>query len=88
MPNETENLTITDRYNEYVMTGLRTIWGVSLDKVQDLFGDSFKLYLLQQAEKYINEHLLYIDNANLLTTKKGKFLCDGIASELFKLNLS
>lgn len=88
LPNETENLTITDRYNEYVMTGLRTIWGVSLDKVQDLFGDSFKLYLLQQAEKYINEHLLYIDNANLLTTKKGKFLCDGIASELFKLNLS
>lgn len=88
LPNQVETLTKTDRYNEYVMTGLRTVWGVSIDRVAKEFGDTYKNYLLQQAEKYINEHLLYIDNAKLLTTKKGKFLSDGIASELFKLNLS
>ena len=87
LPIEWETLTKTDRYNEYVMTGLRTIWGVSLIKVESEFGYSFKKYLLQQAEKFIVQHLLYIDDNRLLVTKRGKFLSDGIASDLFKLNL-
>ena len=86
LPNEIETLSTTDQYNEYVMTGLRTIWGVSLDKVTRDFGESYKIYLLQNADKYLQEELLYINNATLLTTKKGKFLSDGIASELFMLN--
>ena len=68
------------------MTGLRTIWGVSLKKVKDDFGENYKKYLLKQSEIYINEHLLYIEDDKLLTTKKGKFLSDGIASNLFKIN--
>lgn len=88
LPNETEMLTVTDKYNEYIMTGLRTIWGVSIEKVNSDFGENYKTYLLKHSEKYINEHLLYIDNGKLLTTKKGKFLSDGIASNLFKINLS
>ncbi len=87
LPIEWEVLTKTDRYNEYIMTGLRTIWGVSLLKIEAEFGISYKKYLLQQADKFINQHLLYIDNNQLLATKKGKFLSDGIASDLFKLNL-
>ena len=50
LPLETETLTVTDKFNEYVMTGLRTIWGVSLKKVEDDFGKSYKKYLLLQAE--------------------------------------
>ena len=38
LPSEVEILTVTDRYNEYIMTGLRTIWGVSLEKVKTDFG--------------------------------------------------
>lgn len=87
LPIETETLSVTDRYNEYVMTGLRTIWGVSLTKVEHDFGENYKKYLLQQAEIYIQQQLLYIDNNKLLTSKKGKFLSDGIASALFKINL-
>ncbi|WP_299225574.1 radical SAM family heme chaperone HemW [uncultured Psychroserpens sp.] len=87
LPLEIETLTTTDRYNEYIMTGLRTIWGVSLDKVGIDFGMSYKKYLLQQSQPFINEHLLYIDGEKLMVTKKGKFLSDGIASDLFKLNL-
>lgn len=87
LPIEWETLSKTDRYNEYIMTGLRTIWGVSLLKVEAEFGISYKKYLLQQAEKYIAQHQLYIDDDRLLITKKGKFLSDGIASDLFKLNL-
>ncbi|MFD0863863.1 radical SAM family heme chaperone HemW [Sungkyunkwania multivorans] len=88
LPLEIENLTRTDRYNEYVMTGLRTIWGVSLDKVKDDFGPTYHQYLLKQAQKYIEEHLLFIDKGTLLTSKKGKFLADGIASDLFLVNLT
>lgn len=87
LPTEKEILSTTDRYNEYVMTGLRTMWGVSLEKVAQDFGIGYKNYILIQSQKYINEQLLYIDNGKLLVTKKGKFLSDGIASDLFKLNL-
>ena len=86
LPMEVETLSVTDKYNEYVMTGLRTIWGVSLEKVKIDFGETFKNYLLVQSEKHINEHLLYIDDDKLKVTTKGKFLSDGIASDLFKLN--
>ena len=88
LPSESETLSETDKFNEYIMTGLRTIWGISLEKVKDDFGENYKKQLLQQSEIYIKEHLLYIEDDKLLTTKKGKFLSDGIASNLFKINLS
>ena len=88
LPSESEILSKIDKFNEYIMTGLRTIWGVSLKKVENDFGGNYKKQLLQQSEIYIKEHLLYIEDDKLLTTKKGKFLSDGIASNLFKINLS
>ncbi|MDG1715892.1 radical SAM family heme chaperone HemW [Lacinutrix sp.] len=87
LPIETETLTKTDRYNECVMTGLRTVWGVSIKKIKAEFGTTFETYLLQQAQKHIKEHLLYIEDDKLKVTKKGKFLSDGIASDLFKINI-
>jgi len=87
LPSESETLTQTDRYNEYIMTGLRTVWGISLDKIATEFGKTYLDYLNQQAEKYIEDHLLFIDDNILRTTKSGKFLSDGIASDLFLLNL-
>ena len=87
LPSETETLTQTDRYNEYVMTGLRTIWGISLDRIETEFGKTYLDYLNQQAAKYIEDHLLFVDENILRTTKSGKFLSDGIASDLFLLNL-
>ncbi|MFY7988701.1 MAG: radical SAM family heme chaperone HemW [Flavobacterium sp.] len=86
LPIETETLTKTDRYNEYIMTGLRTIWGVSLERIEQGFGKTYLDYLNQQAAKFIEDHLLFIDEDILRTTKKGKFLSDGIASDLFMLN--
>lgn len=87
LPLEVETLSVTDKYNEYVMTGLRTIWGVSLEKVRTDFGENFEDYLLKQSDKHIKEQLLYIENEKLKVTKKGKFLSDGIASDLFKINI-
>ena len=87
LPSESEILTKTDRYNEYIMTGLRTIWGVSLIRIDEEFGKTYFDYLIKQSEKFINDDLLFIENDILKTTKKGKFLTDGIASDLFLLNL-
>jgi len=87
LPSETETLTETDRYNEYIMTGLRTIWGVSLDRIATEFGENMRQYLLQNAQRYLDDEKLVLENNILRTTKKGKFFCDGIASDLFWLNL-
>ena len=87
LPMEIEMLTKTDRYNEYVMTGLRTIWGVSLQRVASDFGTRYHDYLLQQSEKHLKDGFLTIDGGTLLVTKKGKFLSDGLAADLFMLNL-
>jgi oxygen-independent coproporphyrinogen-3 oxidase len=87
LPNEIEILSITDRYNEYVMTGLRTIWGVSLDRIKTEFGSKYLEYLNKQSQKFLNDDLVFIKNNILKPTPKGKFLTDGIASDLFYLNL-
>ncbi len=87
LPLERETLSRNDRYNEHVMTGLRTIWGVSLQKVEKDFGDNYHKYLLQQAAPYLNEELLIVEDDTLKATRKGKFLTDGIASDLFFINL-
>ena len=87
LPSEIEVLSKTDKYNEYVMTGLRTIWGVSLRRVREDFGEKYEAYLLQQAHKFTEEQLLFIDNDCLITTKKARFLADGIAADLFMINL-
>ena len=91
LPSETETLTTVDRYNEYIMTGLRTIWGVSLDRIEKEFGPKYLEYLRQQSQRFLENELLEIVSSsgveNLKATQKGKFLSDGIASDLFLLNL-
>lgn len=87
LPAETEKLTPADRYNEYVMTGLRTIWGVSVQRVHDELGKLFSDYLLKESDKFIAQGLLVNDNGIIKTTREGKFLADGIASDLFFINL-
>jgi oxygen-independent coproporphyrinogen-3 oxidase len=87
LASESEILSTTDLYNEYIMTGLRTIWGVSLDRIEKEFGDDYLDYLQKQAQKFIDDNLLVVENNILKPTPKGKFLTDGIASDLFYLNL-
>jgi oxygen-independent coproporphyrinogen III oxidase len=64
---------------------LRTVWGVSLLRVEQEFGAEYASYLMQQAQKFIAEDLLFIHQNTLKPTAKGQFLTDGIASDLFYL---
>ena len=86
LPMETEVLSKNDKYNEYVMTSLRTSWGISLERIQNEFGEKYSLYLTHQIKKYVEQKLLAVSEDQLVATKKGKFLVDGIASDLFILN--
>ena len=92
LPSTSEVLSDADRFNEFIMTGLRTIWGVSLDEVEQKFSTSTKDYLLKNAQNFIDKGLLIIENCHtedgqslLKATNNGKFLIDGIASDLFMI---
>ncbi|MGY8919653.1 MAG: radical SAM family heme chaperone HemW [Flavobacteriales bacterium] len=86
LPYTKESLTKIDKFNETIMCGLRTNWGVSLTKINSDFGSSYKNQLIKNAQKYINKNFLFIKNDFLYISRKGKFLSDGIASDLFILN--
>lgn len=88
LPQEVEKLSTTDRYNEYVMTRLRTVKGVSLLEIKTVFGKTYYDYILKQAQTHIDEHLLFKEENHLFVTRKGKFLSDGIASDLFLIKLT
>lgn len=83
IPAEVEELSVADRYNELVMTRLRTSWGISVDEVECSFGKKYKDYLLREAARLIEDKLLDWSDNRLQVSKKGKFLSDGIAAELF-----
>ena len=83
LPLEREILSKENKYNEYIMTGLRTKKGVSLKKIEEEFGKNYSEYLLEQAESHLQNELLILENQTLKVSKKGKFLSDGIASDLF-----
>lgn len=88
LPSEKEILSMEDKYNEYIMTGLRTKKGVSLENIENKFGIKFSEYLLEQAKTHLQNELLILENKTLKISKKGKFLSDGIAADLFSLNLN
>ncbi|WP_324720802.1 radical SAM family heme chaperone HemW [Salinimicrobium sp. HB62] len=83
IPAEVEKLSISDRYNELVMTRLRTKWGIAVDEVERSFGRKFKDYLLREATKLVESGMLEWNDNRLQVSKKGKFLSDGIAADLF-----
>ena len=83
LPFEEEQLTLKDRYNEYLMTGLRTTHGISLLYVQENFGDRYGMYLEEQAARHLSENFFFWDGDHLKVTAKAKFLTDGLASDLF-----
>jgi len=86
LPLEFEELSMNNRFNEYIMTGLRTIWGVDLNKIEQDFGKTYLNELNKNSQSFIEKGLLKISSENkLVTTNKGKFLADGIASDLFKV---
>ncbi len=83
---QSEYLSIIDKYNEYVMTGLRTVWGVSLKYLEEEFGEKYKEFFVEKSRKYFDLNYLRKENNIVTTTIEGRFLADGISSDLFVIN--
>ncbi len=87
VPSEIEILTFEDQFNEYVMTSLRTMWGISLPYLTERFGSAIVDYIRNATKDFIEKGQLKITSDNhICLTAEGKLIADHIASELFLLN--
>lgn len=85
IPHEKEILTKVQQFNEYILTSLRTKWGVNIYGVEKDFGGEIKTTFMKQVNEYINKGLLILDDKKelVLLTKEGKLLADNITADLF-----
>lgn len=79
---ERETLTDAQRYDEYVMTALRTIWGAKRSKIE-AFGQPFATYFLREVQPFLDQNLVVEKDGVYTLTDAGKLLADFIAAELF-----
>ncbi len=82
---ETELLTKVNKYNEYIMTSLRTMWGVSLNYIVNNFGEKYEEYFLLNSLKFLSSGDLKKVEKKVFLTEKGIFISDSIISNLFYL---
>lgn len=83
---EMEKLTLVDRYNEYIMTSLRTIWGCDLAKVKNDFGIEIAENLLLNASVFIEKQQMIYSGGKLILTPESRLFTDGISATLFREN--
>ena len=83
IPFEKEFLSKNDKFNEYLMTSLRTMWGLDLDKISTDFGTDYKNYVLNNSQEFLENEQLIINNQNIKLSATGKLFADAIAAELF-----
>lgn len=83
LPLTTEMLTPENQINEWIMTGLRTLWGINLKDGITRFGIDLLTANRELINRLIAEGKAEIRNGNLKLTRKGFFLADGISASLF-----
>ena len=80
---EEESLSKKDQFNEYIMTGLRKIEGLSLEYIELTYGKMYADYFEAQVSRHLKERNFFWDGDFLKITPKAKFLTDGLAADLF-----
>lgn len=83
LPATREVLSAADRINEYIMTSLRTMWGLDLNKIETEFGMDEKSALWQRAQPFIRKGRMTEQAEHLILTAAGRLFADAIAAELF-----
>ena len=79
---EIEELDIYTRYNDFVITTIRTHWGMSLSHLRSTYGENLYQYCLRMAKPHLEQGVLEIKEDTLKLTKEGIFISDGIMSDL------
>ena len=78
---ESEELDIKKRFNEYIMTSLRTMWGIDLEYVERMFEKEGYDYVVNLSGKFRNYGLMKLEKNSLVLTNQGKLISDNIISE-------
>jgi oxygen-independent coproporphyrinogen-3 oxidase len=78
---ESEELDIKKRFNEYIMTSLRTMWGIDLDYIEGMFEKEGYDYVINLSGKFRNYGLMKLEKNSLVLTNQGKLISDNIISE-------
>ena len=86
LPNEVEVLNEKDRFNELVMIRLRMNEGLNLEEIKSKFPQEFYEDFLSEIRIHLDNETVYLEDRNFRLTEKGKFLADGIASSLFRVD--
>lgn len=81
-PFDTEERNKTTRYNEFIITAVRTKWGILLDKLRQEYGEQLYTYCLETARPHLDGGRLETRDGALRLTRKGIFVSDGIMSDL------
>ena len=82
LDHEIEELDIYTRYNDFVITTIRTHWGMSLSHLRSTYGENLYQYCLRMAKPHLEQGVLEIKEDTLKLTKEGIFISDGIMSDL------
>ena len=85
IPAESEILSVVDQYNEYVLTHLRTQWGISENQIKMQFGANFQNNIKLGMTPFLASGHLEKRGENYVLTREGKFLADKIAADLFMI---
>ncbi|HCA07987.1 radical SAM family heme chaperone HemW [Chryseobacterium sp.] len=80
---EEEILSQNDQFNEMIMIGLRTIWGVDIESLNSKFNEQTLEHFRREIQSKIEEGILITENNHLKIPEKHWFMADGIASDLF-----
>jgi oxygen-independent coproporphyrinogen-3 oxidase len=80
-----EQLSQNEKYNEFILTGLRTMWGINLTELRNKFGELYYEFCIQIAQKYLDQKLLLKDEDTLKLTREGIFISDGIMTDLMRV---
>ena len=80
---EREILSKEDKYNEYVMTTLRTSWGCNVGKIERDYGESYAHNFLKNIKKYLDSGIMLMKDNSFILTDEGMLFADGIAADLF-----
>lgn len=83
LPEVIETLSIEDRFNEYMMTSLRTMWGIDLTKIANDFGKDFFEETMQNLRGFEDKDWLILEKDTIKLSQNGKLFADHIAAELF-----
>ena len=80
---ETEILSPVQRLNEYIMTSLRTAWGLDLGRIEETWGSNYSGILARGALGFVQQGLACVREDSIVLTNEGRLFADGIAAELF-----